>query len=275
MRDLLLGRQMKDLDVAVEGAGERLPELLRRLAARPGWRLVAAHERFGTATFTAPGELRVDLAATRTESYPAPASLPVVVAGAPIGEDLARRDFTIHAIARRIGADGALGPPVDPFGGLRDLEKRVVRLLHENSLVDDPTRAFRAVKYAVRLGFGLERGFRRHLARARRAGAFGRLSGDRLRKSLEEVLCEDDFGKARALLLRFGLLDDVCPGWSEVLEKERSSEGRERPGEPADSGVCGRLALLLAPLSPSRRVQVAERLKFSRALRRSAGVPLR
>ena len=146
------------------------------------------HVRFGTATLSAGDGLRVDLAATRSESYPSPASLPVVSAGTGIDEDLGRRDVTIHAMARRIRRDGSLGALRDPLGGGRDLEARTLRLLHDRSLVDDPTRAFRVVRYATRLGFGIDPRFGAQLRAAREAGAFAALSGDRLRRALEEVL---------------------------------------------------------------------------------------
>lgn len=272
VRDLLLRRSSNDLDLAAEGPVESVLEFARRLSALPGWRLGASHRRFGTATLEAPGGFRVDVAATRTESYPRPASLPIVTAGAPIADDLGRRDFTIHAMARGVAADGSLGPLLDPFGGKGDVVGRLVRLLHARSLVDDPTRAWRAVRYAVRLGFVIEPQFRRHLRAARSEGAFAMLSGDRFRRALEEVLGEDDFGKTRALLLRYELLDDICPGWG---EREISSKGGEREEETEARGVASRWAELLSCLSPSKKKDVAERLKFSRALRRWTGVPLR
>ena len=117
LRDLLLGRPTKDVDLAVEAGAASALELAGRLAALPGWTLKARHERFGTATLEAPGGLRVDLAATRREEYPAPASLPVVTGTATIDDDLGRRDFTIHAMARRIGKRGLVGATLDPFGG--------------------------------------------------------------------------------------------------------------------------------------------------------------
>lgn len=293
VRDLLLRRPLKDLDVAAEGPAESALHLSSSLAALPGWSLVAAHRRFGTATLRAPAGLRVDIASSRTESYPRAGSLPAVTTGAPIAEDLRRRDFTIHSMARRIGAEGALGPLLDPFDGKGDLEKRRLRLLHPRSLADDPTRAFRAVAYAVRLGFGIDRSFGKALASARRERAFHAVSGDRLRRGLEQVLGEGDFEKAKALLSRYGLLDDISPGWGEGLQREISSKGGEREegeerkeGEGMEEGaetaegaeavgVVFRWALLLSGLSPSKKKDVAERLKFSRALRRSTGVPLR
>jgi tRNA nucleotidyltransferase (CCA-adding enzyme) len=275
VRDLLLGRSLKDLDLAVVGSAESVLELARRLSELPGWRQRACHRRFGTATLEAPGGPPVDIAATRTEVYPRPAALPVVTAGAPIEEDLGRRDFTIHAMARGVSADGSLGPLLDPFGGKEDVDARLVRLLHARSLADDPTRAWRAVRYAVRLGFGLDKRLRPALALARGEGAFHALSGDRFRRALEEVLEEDDFGKAKSLLLRYELLDDICPGWGEGLQREISSKVMERRAGSGAVKVSGRWTSLLSCLSPSQKKYVSERLKFSRALRRATGVPPR
>jgi len=276
VRDLLLGRSSIDLDLAAEGPADGVLEFAGRLSALPGWRLGASHRRFGTATLAAPDGLRVDLAAARTETYARPGALPVVTGGAPILEDLGRRDFTIHAMARRIGADGSLGSLLDPFGGREDVLRRTIRLLHARSLVDDPTRAFRAVRYAVRLGFGVDRSFRAALGLARREGAFEALSGDRYRRALEELLGEDDFERVKSLLLRFELLEDVCPGWVEGLRREISRKGRQRTAgeEPSGHVLASRWSSLLSSLSPSEKSAVAERLKFSRALRRAVGVPL-
>lgn len=278
VRDLLLRRSSKDVDVAVEGPADGALHLSSSLSTVPGWSLVAAHRRFGTATLLAPEGLRVDLASSRTETYARPGSLPVVVTGVPIAEDLRRRDFTIHAMARSLAADGALGSLLDPFDGKGDLERRRLRLLHPRSLADDPTRALRAVEYAVRLGFGIDRGFRVALAWARRECAFRAVSGDRLRRGLGLLLREDDFEKTKALLVSYALLDDIWPGWGEGLQREislRGGEREERAGQAEGIDVASRWAQLLSFLSPSKKKDVAERLKFSRALRRSTGVPLR
>lgn len=275
VRDALLSRATRDLDFAVEAPARGVFALASRLGVRAGWRVEAEHARFGTATLSAPAGLRVDLAATRSESYPGPASLPVVSGGAGIDKDLGRRDVTIHAMARRVRRDGSLGPLHDPFGGRQDLEARRLRLLHDRSLVDDPTRAFRVVRYATRLGFGIDPSFDLQLRAAREAGAFTALSGDRLRRAVEEVLGEKALGTAINLLLDFGLLDDIRPGWGAVLRRKVALKGREGEGEwqsEADGSVAARWEALLSPLSPSEKQDVAERLKFTRALRRSIGV---
>ncbi len=144
VRDLLLSRQPHELDFVVEGDAVAVA---RRAAERIGGR-VTAHERFGTATVAAP-EATFDLAAARRERYPAPGALPEVELGASLREDLERRDFTVNAIALHL-ADGEL---VAVPGAKEDLAARRLRVLHEGSFADDPTRMLRLARYAARLGF--------------------------------------------------------------------------------------------------------------------------
>jgi tRNA nucleotidyltransferase (CCA-adding enzyme) len=273
LRDVLLKRETKDVDLAVEAATANALELAARLGSLPGWTLKARHERFGTATLGAPGGVRVDLAATRREEYPAPGSLPVVTGTVTIEDDLERRDFTIHAMAQRVGRRGLVGAVVDPFGGREDLKKKRLRLLHPKSLVDDPTRAYRAVKYAVRLGFAWdEEEMKKALKDARAAGAFTSLSGDRMRRGIEEIFLEGDWGRATELASHLQLLSDVAPGWDAATPRGgpgATSDALSHPSqEPSD--VWRRL---LEPLPPPERAAAAKRLNFSRVLRRAAGVP--
>jgi tRNA nucleotidyltransferase (CCA-adding enzyme) len=282
LRDLLLGRPTKDVDLAVEAGAASALELAQRLAALPGWSLKARHERFGTATLEAPGGLRVDLAATRREEYPAPASLPVVTGTATIDDDLGRRDFTIHAMARRIGKRGLVGATLDPFGGKRDLSGKTLRLLHPKSLVDDPTRAYRAVKYAVRLGFAWDAEFGKALKAARKADAFGRLSGDRMRRGIEEIFLEGNWGRAAGLAAELELFGDVLPAWAGPHSPSKKSstigsdasppldEPRAADARPRQEDIWRRL---LEPLPGPERAAAAARLNFSRALRKAAGIP--
>jgi len=270
LRDLLLGRPLRDVDLAVEAAAANALELAARLGALPGWALEKTHVRFGTATLRAPGGLRVDVAATRREEYPAPASLPVVTGTTTIEEDLGRRDFTIHAMARRIGRRGLVGRVLDPFGGRNDLEKRRIRLLHARSLVDDPTRAYRAVTYAARLGFAWDEEFAKALKAARRASAFQALSGDRMRRGLEEIFLESEWDRALDLASDLSLFGDVLPGWTAPPAVASASVDAPLPSDarPKQEEIWRRL---LEPLSRPERDAVASRLNFPKALRRAAG----
>lgn len=185
VRDLLRGAEAVDLDVAVEGDAR---SMARALAERLGGE-TREHERFGTATIRADG-LLLDLAATRREVYPEPGALPVVE-GARLTEDLARRDFSINAMALGLTGDD-LGHLYDPLGGLEDLESGSIRVLHERSFVDDPTRLLRALRYEARLGFRMDADSER-LARDAAAEAHLRtVSGARVRDELMDLLGEPD-----------------------------------------------------------------------------------
>ena len=131
----------------------------------------------------------MDLATARRETYARPGALPTVTAGT-IEEDLGRRDFTINAMA--LGLSGRHnGQLLDPSGGLDDLTKGVVRVLHRGSFVDDATRIFRAVRYEQRLGFRLESETQRRLLDALDEGMLATVSADRLRHEIELILAED------------------------------------------------------------------------------------
>src|SRR5205085_7479001 len=138
--------QRFDVDIAVEGDAI---ELARRLAKELRGRLRVT-EKFGTAEIRYGENERVDVVTARTEFYDAPAALPSVE-HATIREDLARRDFTINAMAASLKGDD-FGRIIDPFGGLQDLGARRLRVLHNLSFIDDPTRIFRGIRYESRLG---------------------------------------------------------------------------------------------------------------------------
>ena len=183
VRDLLRGVAVVDLDLAVEGDAR---SVARELAVRLGATAVE-HERFGTAKVRA-DELSFDLATTRREVYERPGALPLVER-APLVEDLRRRDFTVNAMAVGLTGDD-LGHLYDPYGGVRDLEARVVRVLHDRSFMDDPTRLLRAVRYEARLRLAMDPDTER-LARAAAAEqALAMVSGSRVRDELVDLLAE-------------------------------------------------------------------------------------
>ena len=184
VRDLLLARPLsRDLDVAVEG---EVGPLAEALAAATGGRVVATHAPFGTATVEVPGAAAcpptvIDLARTRSEQYPRPAALPEVTP-APLAADLARRDFSVNALALELHCvAGALrdGLLHDPFGGQADLVARRLRLLHAHSLRDDPTRLLRGLRLATRLGLTPEPATRQQIAAALAAGYLALLTPER------------------------------------------------------------------------------------------------
>ena len=197
VRDILLGRPNFDVDVAVEGDAI---EFARTLASELGGRC-HPHGQFGTAVVHYGEGKHVDAVTARREVYATPAALPTVEP-AGIQEDLFRRDFTINAMALSLKARGH-GELVDPYDGQADLDQGVVRVLHDESFVDDPTRIFRAVRYESRFGFRMDE-HTESLARAAIDGALvSRLSAARLREELIELL---DERAAVASMVRLGNL---------------------------------------------------------------------
>lgn len=203
VRDLFLGLHPNDLDLVVVGDA---PALARAIAEEAGARWVE-HDRFGTATVWLPGGVELDLATARSENYPRPGALPVVRPGT-LADDLARRDFACNAIAVRLDG-GAWGTLVDPLGGCEDIDAGRIRVLHDRSFVDDPTRLFRAVRYAGRLGFTLE-SHTRELFR-RDLSCIHALSPDRIRHEIELIMREPQPEQALALAHAAGLLRQLHP----------------------------------------------------------------
>ena len=191
MRDLLLGSAPRELDVVVAGDAAALA---RELAARLGAG-ATLHDRFGTAMLEWDGG-RVDIAERRAESYPAPGALPEVRPGTS-EEDLARRDFTVNAIAVALGG-ARRGELTCAEHALEDLDAGRLRVLHERSFIDDPTRLLRLARYRARLGFELEPDTAALASRALGRGALMTVSRARLGAELRLALGEADAPAALA-----------------------------------------------------------------------------
>ena len=205
MRDLLLGGEPEDLDVVVEGDA---PAAAIAAAGRLGGTALA-HKRFGTATVTAPG-LTFDVATARTERYVEPGALPEV-APASLDADLARRDFTVNALA--LALDGPVpGALRAARRGLDDLESGRLRVLHDASFTDDPTRLLRLVRYAARLGFDIDPHTHALAVRAVNAGAPGTVSRARIGDELMLLLREPTALDALQLAAELGLDRALHPG---------------------------------------------------------------
>jgi len=199
VRDILLGERNFDVDVAVEGDAIALAGALAELLDGR----VRAHAKFGTAVVVYGAGERVDVVTARTEFYDAPAALPTVE-HATIREDLFRRDFTINAMAVSLRGED-FGRLVDPFGGRRDLETGTIRVLHNLSFIDDPTRIFRAVRYETRYGFGMDDHTQRLARGCIEMGLVGDLSSARLRDELIALLEEPAVGAALERLGELGV----------------------------------------------------------------------
>lgn len=249
VRDLLLGRvlaqaaaRVPDLDLVVEGDGIAFG---RRLAEETGGHLVV-HAAFGTASLeggTTPDGTRigrVDIATSRRERYAAPGALPDV-SPAPIDEDLGRRDFSVNAMSVTL-TPSAWGRLRDPWGGERDLAARRLRVLHPLAFVEDPTRVWRGARYAARLGFAPDAGFRRALMLAWKVGGYPALSGQRLHAELDLVMEEPDPWAVLGLLLGWGGLRLWDSGYRVIHRSRGRLESRGRLGSHGRLGSRGRLA---------------------------------
>lgn len=185
VRDLLLGVRNLDVDLVVEGDGI---SYARALASRLDAR-VKVHEKFRTAHIILPDRFRIDVATARSEYYTRPAALPQVY-DSSLKQDLYRRDFTINALAIRLNSN-EFGTMVDFFGSLRDLRSGVVRVLHNLSFIDDPTRIFRAIKFEQRYHFRMDQHTEALLRAALSMDIFHKVSADRIRDEIIQILEEE------------------------------------------------------------------------------------
>ncbi len=212
VRDLVLGKGNFDIDLVVEGDAVALA---RRLAEKePGE--ITIHHRFSTAKLRW-RKWSVDLATARSESYARPGALPTVRPGS-LNDDLFRRDFTINAMAAELSPED-YGKLIDLYGGMNDLEHKIIRILHDNSFVDDATRIWRAVRYEQRLGFKLEPNTLGLLRRD--IPMLDTISGDRIRYELECVLSEGYPERVFRRAGELGVLNKLGPslrgnGWLEA-----------------------------------------------------------
>ena len=266
MRDLLLRRPVRDIDLVVEGDGIAFGRDLARRLETP----IREHPRFGTASIELPEGVRLDVASCRAETYAHPGALPRVRRGT-MAEDLARRDFTINAMALAIWPEPSR--LLDPHGGQADLDGGVVRMLHPASPRDDPTRAFRAVLYGNRLGFRVESNTRRWIRDAVRSGAFERISGDRLRRELARILSEPGRAGALARMSRLGLVSVLQPALpADARVRARLARAERLDGESAAGATWfAYLLVWAAGLTGEEARQLARRLNLPRGPARVLG----
>lgn len=204
VRDLMLGVELGDIDISVTADG---PAFADSLVATVGG-TVTSRSEFGTAVVDIDGR-RVDVAMTRRETYTKPGALPTVSPGSLL-DDLARRDFTINAMAVDVSPSG-WGELTDPHGGQRDIVMRKIRILHEASFADDPTRALRALRYEGRLGFALDPGTQQQMERD--AHYLGEVTPARVIAELERLLDEPGHSAMLQRADERGLLGAIHPGF--------------------------------------------------------------
>ncbi len=296
VRDLLLAQasgtlMIKDIDLVVDGfhksadvgAGVELAKALQQLY--PAARL-EIHGAFQTAALLWHKDpeldsLWVDIATARTEFYPYPAANPEVEASS-IRQDLYRRDFTINALALRlttpragVGAQAA-APLLDFFGGLIDLQAKQIRVLHANSFIEDPTRIYRGVRFAVRFGFQIEPQTEEFIRYAINSGVYDRTAQEnsrtpalqtRLKTELKHILEARYWKSALQLLDNLGALQCIHPSLKldmEVIRQLRLLERCLRRFDPQPTLIHWemRLETLIAHLAPEYRPKVAKNLQL-------------
>ena len=202
VRDLLANAPLTDVDIMASGNAERLVESIRE----QGDGKIRKASAFGTWSLTVQG-VEVDLAMARRETYERPGALPTVFPGT-VEDDLARRDFSINAMAISLGGD-SWGDLLDPSGGARDLERGLIRVLHDRSFEDDATRILRAVRYACRLDFRLES--RTGTLLERSLPCLGAISPDRVRHEIERIFREQRADAMIEMAERLGVLAAIHP----------------------------------------------------------------
>ncbi|MGJ5632350.1 CBS domain-containing protein [Nostoc sp. CALU 1950] len=289
VRDLLLAEtagslMIKDIDLVVDGfhksadvgAGVELAKALQQLY--PAARL-EIHGAFQTAALLWHKDpeldsLWVDIATARTEFYPYPAANPEVEASS-IRQDLYRRDFTINAIALRLTNPRA-GELLDFFGGLLDLQAKQIRVLHPNSFIEDPTRIYRGVRFAVRFGFQIEPQTEEFIRYAINSGVYDRTAQEnsrtpalqtRLKTELKHILEAHYWKSALQLLDNLGALQCIHPSLKldiELLRQLRLLERCLRRFDPQQTLIHWemRLEVLIAHLEPQYRAKVAKNLQL-------------
>ena len=227
VRDLILRRENLDLDIVVEGDAVAFAKLVSKAHKT----LFQAYPQFKTATLVYAQGWRVDFATARREEYPFSGALPVVSEGS-ILPDLFRRDFTINAIAMKINVKD-FGTWVDPYGGLTDIKRKTIRILHSKSFVDDPTRILRAVRFEQRFGFSLERNTLILLKQAIHQGIVNNVKAPRYFAEFRRILKEQKVAACLQRLKEFHGLDFLGEGIhlpaAFLRQIERAKEKWQRP----------------------------------------------
>ncbi len=218
VRDLLRSEENLDIDIVIEGDGISFAKTLgERLHAK-----VRSHQRFNTAQVITE-KIKLDVATARTEYYESPAALPKVETSS-MKKDLYRRDFTINTLAIKLNPKD-FGLLIDFFGGQRDLREKAIRVLHNLSFIEDPTRAFRAVRFSERFGFKISKHTENLMKVAIKMNLFEKLSGPRLYEELLLALNETEPVKTLKRLSDYSLLKVIYPNliFNEELESTLKS----------------------------------------------------
>ncbi len=251
VRDLLLGQVSSDIDIVVEGDGfsftRKLEHKLRVEAV--------FHEKFRTATLALKDGLTLDVVTARRETYARPGALPDIVP-ATLKEDILRRDFTVNALAAGLNADN-FAVLRDDVDGAADLESKLIRIMHEQSFIDDPTRILRAARYAVRFGFQFDALTQDLLNQAVDQDVFKTLTPVRYFLELRRILEEKDPLPALDLLM----------AWGAVRYVPYDADGRARLAAAGDASWEACLAAFLKGMPRPRVDELCVLFNISKSAR--------
>ncbi len=215
VRDILLGIENLDIDLVIEGDGILFST---QFAKKVGGE-IKKYKEFGTAAITFPDGFKLDIATSREEFYSEPASLPQV-RPALLQRDLFRRDFTVNSLAIDISPSN-FGFLTDFFEGEKDLREKKVRVLHSRSFIEDPTRIFRAIRFEQRYGFTIEKKTQKLIEEALGGKIFQKLSKERIREELIQILKEDRPEKSIRRMQEFGILKAIYPELKLTSQEEK------------------------------------------------------
>ncbi|MGB6129037.1 MAG: CBS domain-containing protein [Psychrilyobacter sp.] len=217
VRDLILGINNKDIDIVVEGDGIKFAiELKDVLEAKK----IRIHEKFKTAMVVVNEDLKLDIASSRLEYYEYPTSLPVVEYG-NIRDDMYRRDFSINAMALEIDSYN-FGKLIDFYGGYDDLKNKKIKILHNLSFIEDPTRIIRAFRFAARYGFELGKDTEIFLKNAISDGFLKKISWPRVKQELEILFSDKNLTRGMEFLNKYNVFSEINPNIEYDLEMKEN-----------------------------------------------------
>lgn len=281
VRDLLMRIPSPDIDIVIEGDGISFAhELSKRIDGK-----VTPHPRFATAKILKDiqknreiNRFYIDIATARTEYYESPAALPKVETSS-IKKDLYRRDFTINALAVKLNTKD-FGLLIDFFGGQRDIKDKKIRVLHNLSFVEDPTRAIRAIRFSEKLGFKISKHTENLIKLAVKMSIFEKLKGPRLYEELILLLKETTPHHSINRLKELGLLKVIHPSleqkdvYSALLRAYETLQGMQilfwhlKPPKEEHKKEVIYFMVTLWKLKPEERIELFERISAPENIRK-------
>lgn len=225
VRDIIMGREYRDIDIAVEGDAVKIGRALVNSMSAD----IKLYEKFGTCTISFDGkvnssvamsDMKVDMATAREETYSFPGAFPDIKPSS-IMADLSRRDFTVNAMAVNMSGKSR-GVLIDPYGGETDVKDKIIRVLHDNSFIDDPARIFRAVRFETRLAFNIEEHTRVLIKDALQNGMIRAMRENRIKE--EWVLVEKEKNRKKCFSRLRDLLGDDMKFITKIVEKKKGEE---------------------------------------------------